>query len=277
MSQPSPNVIDLTEEPDSPPLVHSRPSASSQPISNRASRPPRFPRDIINLEDEDETSGRRTNGGENGSPEVEVISSRPLLPAERLAPRPQGVGGLASFLRHNISSQVSGQSGSQESSRSLLGPTWERMRNFVTAATENRNVDPQEVREVIDREAITREQQMLLLRHVERRRANATVHQRQHDLNDDVAFLGTHPGFLPPIDLNWDRAAFQIGNGHRHQPPAPTYDPPPPARKGFTRSPREEDTAVCPNCDDELGTGEDEMKRQVWVVKSCGHVRLFAF
>jgi ribosomal protein L37AE/L43A len=32
---------------------------------------------------------------------------------------------------------------------------------------------------------------------------------------------------------------------------------------------------VCPNCGDELAVGKDEMKQQIWVVKSCGHVSVF--
>jgi hypothetical protein len=54
--------------------------------------------------------------------------------------------------------------------------------------------------------------------------------------------------------------------------PSPTYEEPPPAREGFTRSAEEGDVVVCPNCDGELGVGDTDEKRQVWVVKGCGHV-----
>jgi len=56
------------------------------------------------------------------------------------------------------------------------------------------------------------------------------------------------------------------------EPPTPKYEPPPPAEKGFTRSPEEDEEVVCPNCGDELAVGKDETKQQIWVVKSCGHV-----
>jgi hypothetical protein len=32
---------------------------------------------------------------------------------------------------------------------------------------------------------------------------------------------------------------------------------------------------VCPNCGDELAVGKDEIKQQIWVVKSCGHVSVY--
>ena len=34
---------------------------------------------------------------------------------------------------------------------------------------------------------------------------------------------------------------------------------------------------LCPICEHELGTGEDEVRRQSWCVKSCGHVSLFVW
>lgn len=53
--------------------------------------------------------------------------------------------------------------------------------------------------------------------------------------------------------------------------PENTYKPPSPPPEGFTRSVGEDDVVVCPNCDEELGTG-DEVKQQIFVVKHCGHV-----
>jgi hypothetical protein len=76
--------------------------------------------------------------------------------------------------------------------------------------------------------------------------------------------------------LDFEHVGFDLGMGARPpaQPPAPTYNAPPPASDGFTRSPEEEGALVCPNCEEELCVGEDEVKRQVWIVKLCGHVRL---
>ena len=55
----------------------------------------------------------------------------------------------------------------------------------------------------------------------------------------------------------------------------PTIHPLPPVRQGFTRSPTDDQTIVCPNCGDELGTGETDEQRQVWFVRGCGHVSRF--
>ena len=53
------------------------------------------------------------------------------------------------------------------------------------------------------------------------------------------------------------------------------YQAPPPAPEGFTMTPAEEEVLTCPNCEDELCTGDKPQKRQVWVLKTCGHVSEF--
>ena len=79
--------------------------------------------------------------------------------------------------------------------------------------------------------------------------------------------------FNPP-DLDFDAVGFELQTNDQTQPPPahPTYEAPPPPGEGFTRSPEEDDTVICPNCDNELGQGNDEIKRQIWVIRSCGHV-----
>ena len=74
------------------------------------------------------------------------------------------------------------------------------------------------------------------------------------------------------IDLDFGMAAFDMGYGEPARPATPKYEAPPPAEKGFTRSPEEDEEVVCPNCGDELAVSEDETKSQVWVIKACGHV-----
>jgi hypothetical protein len=76
------------------------------------------------------------------------------------------------------------------------------------------------------------------------------------------------------MEMDYGMVGFDLGIGVV-EPPAPKYEPPPPAEKGFTRSPEEDEEVVCPNCGDELAVGKDEMKQQIWVVKSCGHVSAF--
>jgi hypothetical protein len=57
--------------------------------------------------------------------------------------------------------------------------------------------------------------------------------------------------------------------------PRSHYKAPSPAPEGFTRSIQEDDIAICPNCNEELGTGDD-IKQQIWVAKQCGHVSITA-
>jgi hypothetical protein len=80
--------------------------------------------------------------------------------------------------------------------------------------------------------------------------------------------------FMAPV-MDFEMVGFEIGprGGREAPPPPPTYTAPPKAPEGFTRSPEEDGGAlVCPNCEDELCVGGDETKRQVWIVKGCGHV-----
>ena len=56
------------------------------------------------------------------------------------------------------------------------------------------------------------------------------------------------------------------------EPPGPAYEPLPPSKPGFTRSPGEDDELICPRCEDELCKGGSETKQQAWVIKACGHV-----
>jgi hypothetical protein len=79
-------------------------------------------------------------------------------------------------------------------------------------------------------------------------------------------------------DLDFRFAGFDMGfdmGDHPHDradTASPPVIPPSAAPEGFTRSPAEGDDLVCPNCDDELCTGDSDLKKQVWIVKGCGHV-----
>ncbi|KAL4868063.1 hypothetical protein BDV12DRAFT_170293 [Aspergillus spectabilis] len=79
------------------------------------------------------------------------------------------------------------------------------------------------------------------------------------------------------LTINLDNAGWEILgiSPDRERPererPRSSYKPPSPASEGFTRSVAEDDVAMCPNCDEELGTGDDT-KQQIWVAKQCGHV-----
>lgn len=86
---------------------------------------------------------------------------------------------------------------------------------------------------------------------------------------------------LPALDafqrprLNYEAQGFElIGAAHSSPPPRSSspYKAPRAATQGFTRKVEEDDMVVCPHCGDELGTGDNDLKQQIWVVKQCGHV-----
>jgi len=87
---------------------------------------------------------------------------------------------------------------------------------------------------------------------------------------DDFIQVGLEQIFIPPT-LDFDVVGFDMGLD-RGETASPAYQAPAPAPEGFTRSPKEEDVLVCPNCGDELCTGKGDLKQQVWIVKGCGHV-----
>lgn len=79
-----------------------------------------------------------------------------------------------------------------------------------------------------------------------------------------------------PAGLDYTTAAFGLGmDDTPPRAPTPKYSPPPDPGIDFTRTPQEDDVLVCPNCQSELGIGKTDEKKQVWIVKACGHVSLF--
>ena len=109
----------------------------------------------------------------------------------------------------------------------------------------------------------------------------------RHYLEDDFDVLDgpgpaqrhetPHPNrpFVAPGAMNYNMVGFGLGGnvGMGAREPTPEYNAPLAAQPGFTRSPAEDEVVVCPSCGDELALGESEEKRQVWIVKACGHVR----
>ena len=85
---------------------------------------------------------------------------------------------------------------------------------------------------------------------------------------------------IPDLDfvrprLDYEAQGFEFLGVTRATPPAPPtspYQAPRAAIEGYARKVDEEDVVVCPNCGDELGTGLDDVKQQIWAVKQCGHV-----
>lgn len=232
MSQPRRDIIDLTEETSSPaPEPHTIPLAITN--TRGANRPPRFDREIISVDDQDDNTTR----GREESPEIQFLRSEPL----------RGGGQSRSS---SASRRVQGRPGHTPGPR--LPPV-----RLAVAPGQNEN------------HGWARALNLPFSGHL-----NAGFH-RGHDrlIHWEDFDAGM---FQAPGDLDFFAPAFNYENpSHpqaQPQPRLPTYDPPSPAKPGFTRSPDEEDTLVCPHCDDELGTGDSDVKRQVWVVKACGHV-----
>lgn len=111
--------------------------------------------------------------------------------------------------------------------------------------------------------------------HETARRFHHLLHTNHPNPRHEMLLMHQGRDIILPGDLDFVTQGFQMGDAtpRQPQPAPPTYDAPTPAREGFTRSPKEDDVLVCPNCEAELGTGKDDSKRQVWVIKACGHVR----
>ncbi|KAL9123371.1 MAG: hypothetical protein Q9187_000098 [Circinaria calcarea] len=261
-SQPMQSVIDLTEEPDSPPEAHHRPCTNPTNTSNRANRPPRFPRDIIDLEAESPEDGM-TRGV---SPDVEVLSYGPSHAAREPQSRHRGVAGHAAMLRP--ASLLHDGRIARIGNTDGRPPLMRYMRNIVQNATAG-HFNRQRATEVLDVEEWHRHG---VLPHTGHFMARNLPNTDYSEPGDDAAFVRGSPGYQLPRLLDFDLQGFPMGNDTIPQPPAPTYEAPPPPRAGYTRSPTEDQELVCPNCDEELGVGGDDVKRQVWVVKNCGHV-----
>ncbi|KAL4965521.1 putative RING finger domain protein [Aspergillus stella-maris] len=213
-------VIDLTNEPDSPEITRRQVPESS---SSRASRPPRFSREdildnFIDLADDDEVEVP-------SSPEVQFVSSntRPRPP-----PPPPRMEGLmsANFWR--------------------MLPALPQMFRPTNEGAHRREIPWRHAHHLTRPELET-----LFIGDSSGGPLDLTI-----DLDDGAwGFLGITP--------ERDRA--------ERERPRSTYKPPSPAPEGFTRNVEEDDVATCPNCDEELGMG-DETKQQIWVSKQCGHV-----
>ena len=93
------------------------------------------------------------------------------------------------------------------------------------------------------------------------------------------------PGDYHNVAFNYQRAAFPIArvtrfagnNAHRSSTPPEVIDPEPykepqAVLPGYSRNLAEDDVAICPACEEELASGGDDRKEQVWVSKTCGHV-----
>ncbi|PYH31842.1 putative RING finger domain protein [Aspergillus neoniger CBS 115656] len=234
-TQPSEDVIDLTDEPDTP---YQNSSLQESRTTNEASRPrpPRFPRDIltevVDLEEEVDDNDQQQPPS---SPEVEFIGAtvrRPQLPPPPQPPPPPPPRSNEGFYMPSL---------------------WQQMLQFRSPRPPVRVGD-------------------------HGRPDLAFRGFRRHPPISDVEsfWIGDGPAGAIDLTINLDVDGplgldYQLTGLTRQRTPANAYKPPSPPPEGFTRNVAEDDVVVCPNCDMELGTG-DETKQQIWVVKQCGHV-----
>lgn len=222
------DVIDLTNEPDSP-LQHQHQQQRQTPNGTNPppTRLPRFGRDImadavdvVDLEAENPSSSNRRG---SASSDVEYVGSTTRPPnAAPLAP-PTRSHLWDMLRRHTSFAGLSGEGGFMGGLGRPLPWAGRLLRR-----------PPQEV---------------------------------------ESFWIGDSPGGGIDLTINVDVDYQPPGLASPRRPPADTYKPPSPPPEGFTRSAGEDEVVVCPNCNEELGTG-DETKQQIWAVKNCGHVRI---
>lgn len=228
----------------------------SRPTTNGAPRLPRGMDIIIDLDNGDEEWRIATpQAPEPGSPEIEFISSRRIDPPHRdplVFARNNPDADEVEFLRENaLPPEEARRRRSQElhTVMDLLGTMNGRFTHLRAQvdrfnAQINRTADRLHRGPVVPPRAPTR----------------AHAHIRVG------AFVA------PTLDFNMLGFDMGIPGARAAEPPPPTYEAPVKAPEGFTRSPEEKDVLVCPNCEGELCVGQDEVKKQVWIVKGCGHV-----
>lgn len=253
---PANNVIDLTSDDDSTapgnaPTPQPQPTTATVPL-------PRFGREIIDLSADTSplqtTHARQTRT--SSSPEVQFVSSRPRSRNDQRAPQPQNPGG-----------HRAGQELVLDDPEDDLIIAGERTGVNLLAPLDTHGRYNGVFQRIFEGGARLQGPVRAAVTTIMRGGTMPHFFGAVND-NGDIARPGL-PGFM-----NFETVAFDYMRNADDpvQLPVPKFDPPPPAPEGFTRDPTEEDTIVCPNCEDELAVGESEEKRQVWVVKACGHV-----
>jgi hypothetical protein len=258
------DIIDLTADDSGYGAGHEEDHAREQERdrgsqeSHRRRHAPRLPRGmdiIIDLDNGEEEWYADRPAPQPSSPEIEFISSRPRE-GRRLPPPTHGNnsdGEEVEFIRANALPEAEAR---------------RRQRN-------------EELDNVMDLFGTLNGRFTHLRAQVDR--FHAQVNRTANRFHEPVApsrsaSRGRAPhvrvgAFMAPV-LDFDAIGFDLGPRVREAPPPPaTYTPPSAAPEGFTRSPEEEGgPLICPNCEEELCVGRDEIKRQVWIVKGCGHV-----
>ncbi|KAI4119271.1 MAG: hypothetical protein LQ345_000794 [Seirophora villosa] len=250
----TPNVIDLTND-NSPDEVQPQARSNARGVpQSTASQTPTGRGNFSDFIDLDGESAGATIDRFGETPDLELLEVRSV--------RSQPIGDAE--LRRRPDSRIP---------RSTLRPP------TTVHHTEERpfTITPSGTWGAFRQHAQGRERQQQLAQQTARQFHQILHSTHQHPAAD---VLLRHEGrdTILPGDLDFITQGFHMGDApvtRQTQAPLPTYDAPPPPHAGFTRSPKEDDVLVCPNCEDELGQGKDDVKRQVWVVKACGHVQVY--
>ncbi|KAF2838073.1 hypothetical protein M501DRAFT_1017105 [Patellaria atrata CBS 101060] len=249
-------IIDLTSDSEDQPESIRTPSISRGNHFARVPGLPRYHREIIDLS-EDTPPNRAPSEAEPqqippSSPDIQFIASRP-----RSVPRnnPREDHFMFTFPNDDDDNDLEGLVGN-------IGHGYaNRNGGGLPTGFDARTVYDRSVR---------------MSRLVQRLNGRAR-HGRTHRHRDTgpvgiTGFGHNFPIFAPPPNLDMTLVGFDMGLRSPSPPPLHTYDTPSAAPDGFTRSPEETDVLICPNCSDELCTGDSDLKKQVWISKTCGHV-----
>lgn len=280
------NVVDLTEEDDAPPIPQwalqtarrmraqigprSHPPLAAPPPHNDAPRLPRGMAGIINLDNGEEawTVDDDPVPLEPSSPDIQFVSERRLDPSNRTVPPPRrndSDGDDVQFVQERPLTEQERRA-RQHAARhaeldrviAVLGETRDDRYSFAHLRGEIDRANAQ-INHLSEHFQLGGPQPPPRLR-------------RGSHIRMGVAGGGGGGIFVAP-SLNFGMVGFDLGYARgRPEPPPPTYEAPSLAPEGFTRSPEEDDVLVCPNCDGELCKGDDDVKKQVWIAKQCGHV-----
>ncbi|KAJ5587515.1 uncharacterized protein N7459_003280 [Penicillium hispanicum] len=224
---PEGDVIDLTNEPETPPQ-RGQPRDSESRTSN-TSRLPRFGRDIMaNVVDLEEDESGDPAEGPSSSPEVQFVRATVRQPQrDRWNPIPL------------LSDNSIVRQASNRVQQWGLAPN--NSRGYRLPSLQFFNLRPQ---------------------------SNLGQMETLYIGSDDS---GANANFAD-VSLDYGLSSFSMDSSNRPENRRrDTYKAPSPAPQGFTRTLAEDDVAICPNCNRELGIGEGK-KQEIWVAKQCGHV-----
>ncbi|KAF2633053.1 hypothetical protein BU25DRAFT_487400 [Macroventuria anomochaeta] len=278
-------VVDLTEDdtpgyarlPQNDRQAHNNNRARSQPtgagrsLNNDAARLPRGMAGIINLDNGEEAWAVDDDPVilEPSSPDIQFVSARRLDPPNRLAPPPRrndSDGDDVQFVEERPLSENERRARQHAARHAEL--------DRVIAVLGNHRHDRYSfahLRGEIDRANAHIHHLAEHMRHGGPQPQPPPRLRRGNHIRMGVAGAGA--GIFVAPNLNFGMVGFDMGyGGNRAEPAPPTYEAPAPAPEGFTRSPEENDVLVCPNCDSELCKGDDDVKKQVWIAKQCGHI-----